>query len=287
MGDLNTLTPIPSDSVGVGLRSLHYEEILETKPEIDWFEIHPENYFCGGVHKYFLDKIADHYPLSMHAVGLSLGSESDVNTAHLAQLKTLVDRYDPVLVSDHIAWSASGNAHLNDLLPLPYTEESLRRVVRNIDQVQNALGRRILVENPSTYIAFKDNDMSEAQFMNAVCKAAGCGMILDINNIYVQGHNHGINAQDYLNEINGNHVGEIHLAGHIEKDFGAHSLLIDTHNRAICDAVWDLYAYTIQHVARAPTLIEWDADVPPITALLDEASKARAILLRDEEFNAE
>ncbi|MGH1456708.1 MAG: MNIO family bufferin maturase [Alphaproteobacteria bacterium] len=286
MAFLKNILPVPANSVGIGLRSSHYEEIIETKPNIGWLEIHPENYFCGGAHKYFLDKISAHYPLSMHAVGLSLGADQNVDIGHLARLKALVDRYDPIMVSDHIAWSASGNAHLNDLLPLPYTCESLRRVGNNINQVQEALGRCILVENPSTYIAFKDNDMSEPEFMNAVCKATGCGMILDVNNIYVQGHNHGIDPRSYIDAIDVNFVGELHLAGHIEKKFGAHSLLIDSHNRRICDDVWDLYDYAIRKTGLAPTLIEWDQDVPPLKTLLGEAQKAQIIIQKHGELCA-
>lgn len=267
-----------SDPVGIGLRSPHYQEILDTPPEIGWFEIHPENYFCGGIHKYFLDQISERYPLSMHAVGLSLGADQDVDGSHLRALKDLVDRYDPFLVSDHIAWSASGNAHLNDLLPLPYTEESLARICKNIGQVQDTVERNILVENPSTYISFKDNDMSEAAFMNAVCETTGACMILDVNNIYVQSHNHGLDPYKYIDVIDARHVGEIHLAGHIEKPVGQHKILVDTHNQRVCDDVWNLYKYVVQKCGTIPTLIEWDQDFPSLQVLSDEAAKARKIL---------
>ncbi len=265
--------------VGIGLRSPHYQEILDTMPDLGWFEIHPENYFCGGIHKHFLDQIAEHYSLSMHAVGLSLGADQPVDKDHLNAFKTLINRYNPFIISDHISWSASGNAHLNDLLPLPYTQETLKRVCANIDQVQNELGRRMLVENPSTYIAFKDNDMSEAEFMNAVCMQTQCGMILDVNNIYVQSHNHGIDPYAYIETIDHAHIGEIHLAGHIEKPVNdTHTILIDTHNQTICDPVWALYDYVIQKTGGAPTLIEWDQDFPPLKTLLSEAKKARHII---------
>lgn len=283
---LSNTQQIPADKAGIGLRSPHYKEILETTPAIGWLEIHPENYFCGGVHKHFLDKIADKYPLSMHAVGLSLGADQPVDNDHLAKLKTLIDRYNPFLVSDHIAWSASGNAHLNDLLPLPYTQESLKRLCQNIMQVQNTLERNILVENPSTYITFKDNEMSEAEFMNAVCEKTGCGMILDVNNIYVQSHNHGLEPIAYIDTINPLYVGEIHLAGHIEKPIGEHSLLIDTHNQNVCNAVWRLYDYAVQKIGALPTLIEWDQDYPPLQTLLDEANRARNIMQKHEALYA-
>ncbi len=279
-------TPLPANAVGIGLRSAHYEQILETKPDLGWLEIHPENYFCGGVHKHFLDKISTHYPISMHAVGLSLGADQDVDNRHLSKLKALVDRYNPILVSDHVAWSSSGNAHLNDLLPLPYTQKSLEKISRNINQVQDMLGRQILVENPSTYITFKDNDMSEPEFMNRLCHDTGCAMILDVNNIFVQSHNHGIDPYQYINTIDKKHVSEIHLAGHIEKKFEEHSLLIDTHNQNVCDAVWQLYDYTIQKTGTLATLIEWDQDVPPLQTLLDEAKRARDIINEHEVSHA-
>lgn len=278
-------TPIPPDlrdPVGIGLRSPHYQEILDETPPIGWFEIHPENYFCGGLHQYILDQVAEKYPLSMHAVGLSLGADQDVDPEHLRQFKKLIDRYDPFLISDHIAWSASGNAHLNDLLPLPYTEECLERVCKNIEQVQDAFDCHILVENPSTYLAFNKNEMSEPEFMNEVCARTGCGMILDINNIYVQSHNHGINPTNYINNIDMRHVGEFHLAGHIEKEIGDNSLLIDTHNQTVCDDVWALYDYTLLKAGARPTLIEWDQDFPALQVLLDEAKKARTAIERTD-----
>ncbi len=266
--------------VGVGLRSVHYQEMLDRLPDLGWLEIHPENYFCGGVHRHYLDQIREHYALSIHGVGLSLGSDSDVDASHLRKFKALIDRYNPFIVSDHVAWSASGNAHLNDLLPLPYTKETLARVARNIDQTQQFFGRRILVENPSTYIAFKDNDMREQDFMNALCEITGCSMLLDINNIYVQSHNHGLDPVAYINEINPYFVMEMHLAGHVEKSAGAHSILVDTHNQMVCDVVWDLYAHAVGHVGSVPTLIEWDQDVPALDVLLAEAQAARGIMER-------
>lgn len=270
--------------VGIGLRSPHYEQLIEKSPDtIGWLEIHPENYFCGGIHKNFLDQISGKYKLSMHGVGLSLGADQAVNKEHLRAFKVLIDLYDPFIVSDHIAWSASGNAHLNDLLPLPYTQQTLGRLQDNINQTQDFLGRRILVENPSTYIAFIDNDMPEHDFMNQVAEKTGCGILLDINNIYVQSHNHGLNPHHYIDHIDIKHVGEMHLAGHITKDVGAHSLLIDTHNQPVCDAVWALYDYTMQKVMRdkgtiIPTLIEWDQDFPPLQTLLNEATAAHKII---------
>lgn len=266
--------------VGVGLRSAHYQDILDTKPDLGWFEVHPENYFCGGVHRHYLDQISEHYALSMHGVGLSLGADQPVSAEHLRQFKELIDTYNPFIVSDHVAWSASGNAHLNDLLPLPYTQETLDRLARNVHQVQQYFGRSILVENPSTYIAFKDNEMSEQEFMNRLCDQTGCSMLLDINNIYVQSHNHGLDPVAYIGEINPDFVMEMHLAGHIEKAFGTKTLLIDTHNQTVCDAVWDLYAVAVAHVGAVPTLIEWDQDIPALQVLTDQAEQARTIIER-------
>ncbi len=276
-----TCSPLKDPScsqVGLGLRSRHYQDFIEKLPDIGWLEIHPENYFGGGLNIHFLSKIREHYPLSMHGVGLSLGSDKAVNTDHLKSFKSLIDRFEPFNISDHVAWSASGNAHLNDLLPLPYTQETLTRLCSNIAQTQDYFKRSILVENPSTYIACKDNEMSEAAFMNDVCAKTGCGILLDINNIYVQSHNHGLNPQQYIDTIHPEYVGEIHLAGHIEKQIGSHSLLIDTHNQTVCDDVWDLYAYAIRKIGIVPTLIEWDQDVPALRVLLNEADKVTTLI---------
>lgn len=274
--------------VGIGLRSEHYQDVLDaaqtgTPLGVGWLEVHPENYFCGGLNKHFLDQISEHYPLSLHGVGLSLGSDQALDETHLANYKALIDRYNPFNISDHVSWSASGNAHLNDLLPLPYTKETLERLSRNIAQAQDYFGRAMLVENPSTYIAYKDNDMSEQDFMNALCERTGCHMLLDINNIYVQSHNHNLDATAYINAIESNFVREIHLAGHIEKpvkghDETSHIILVDTHNQKVKDAVWDLYAHTIRKVGFAPTLLEWDQDVPALDVLLGEVTSARKII---------
>ncbi|MCF6318175.1 MAG: DUF692 domain-containing protein [Proteobacteria bacterium] len=266
------------DPVGVGLRSPHYQEILDTNPKIGWVEVHPENYFCGGVHRHFLDQIAKNYPISLHGVGLSLGSDQSVDENHLRQFKELIDRYNPFSVSDHVSWSASGNAHLNDLLPLHYTQETLARLKKNISPTQNYFERKILIETPSTYIAFKNNIMPEYEFMNLLCQESGCHMLLDINNIYVQSHNHNLDPYEYIDNIEPRFVREIHMAGHIEKKIGDHSILVDTHNQTVCDDVWKLYDHAIKHLGTIPTLIEWDQDFPPLQTLIDEAETARGII---------
>jgi uncharacterized protein (UPF0276 family) len=218
------------------------------------------------------------YPLSLHGVGLSLGSSEPVDEQHLTSLKTIVDRFEPGLVSDHVSWSATGNAHLGDLLPLPYNEESLAALCQNIDRVQEVLGRQILVENPSTYLQFKNSTITEPEFMNAVVERTGCGLLLDVNNIYVQSHNHGFNAQEYLTAINASAVQEMHLAGHIEHAIEDSTLLIDTHSQPVKEDVWNLYHCALTHAGPTPTLIEWDKDLPELAVIVAEAAKAQAIL---------
>ncbi len=267
-----------SDPVGIGLRYPYYQEILDTRPAIGWLEVHPENYFGGGMHRRFLREISTHYPISLHAVGLSLGSAHPVSEDHLRQIKELIEICQPFAVSDHASWSASGNAHMNDLLPLPYTDETLAALCRNIERTQEFLGRTILVENPSTYIAFKDNAMSEAEFMNEAARRTGCGLLLDINNIYVQSRNHGLEPFAYIDAIDAGKVGEMHLAGHTERPAGESVIVVDTHNCPVRDAVWDLYEHAARRFGRVPTLIEWDQDFPALEVLLMEAAKARRIL---------
>jgi len=273
---------LPVEPVGIGLRYPHYEEILDTDLNVGWIEVHPENYFGGGAHRHFLSKARDKFQLSLHAVGLSLGSDQPVSDEHLAQFKELIDIYQPFNISDHASWSASGNAHLNDLLPLPYTQESLDRLARNVERAQDTFGRRMLIENPSSYVAFKGNEMHEDAFMNRLAEMTGCGILLDLNNIYVQAHNHGYDAWDYIETIDARHVGEMHLAGHIEEDctseHGGGTILVDTHSRPVKGDVWDLYEHAVKRVGVVPTLIEWDNDIPDLTVLVGEADKARAII---------
>lgn len=274
---------LPLQEAGIGLRAPHYEDILELHSAIGWIEVHPENYFGGGIHRHYLSKARELYPLSFHAVGLSLGSDQPVNDAHLQQIKDLINIYEPFQVSDHASWSASGNAHLNDLLPLPYTKKTLDRLCTNVDHVQTVLGRRILVENPSTYVSFAIDEMSEPEFMNELARRTGCGILLDVNNIYVQSRNHNFDPYDYINTIEADHVSELHLAGHIEKQCGDTTMLIDTHNHYICTDVWALYEHTINRMSTIPTLIEWDSDLPAFKDLAGEARKAQIIMDRHTE----
>lgn len=271
--------PPVKNPAGIGLRHAHYKDVIESKPAVGWLEVHPENYFGGGAHRHYLTKARELYPVSFHAVGLSLGSAERVSRSHLQQIKDLISIYEPFQLSDHASWSMSGNAHLNDLLPLPYTEETLAVLCRNINETQEFLGRRILVENPSTYLAFKSSTMPEWEFMNEAARRTGCGILLDVNNIYVQSRNHGFDASEYLRGIEGRHVGEIHLAGHTEQETadGA-TVLIDTHDSLVRPEVWDLYGFAIERFGSVPTLIEWDQNFPPLSTLAAEAGRAAAII---------
>jgi uncharacterized protein (UPF0276 family) len=267
---------VPLEPVGIGLRHPYYKEVLETDLNLGWLEVHPENYFGGGAHRHFLGKAREKFQISLHGVGLSLGSDQPVDEQHLRSFKELIELYQPFSISDHASWSASGNAHLNDLLPLPYTLETLDRLARNVTQAQEFFGRRILIENPSTYLAFAGNEMHEDEFMNRLAAMTGCGILLDLNNIYVQAHNHGYDAFSYIETIEKRHAGEMHLAGHTEQG----DLLIDTHNRPVKNDVWDLYVAAVRRFGPVPTLIEWDQDFPTLEFLIGEADKARAILQR-------
>ncbi len=269
--------------MGIGLRAPHYQEVLETDLNLGWLEVHPENYFGGGAHRHFLSETRKKYNLSLHAVGLSLGSDQPVSEQHLRNFKELIDIYQPFNVSDHASWSASGNAHLNDLLPLPYTQESLDKIARNVERTQEVFERKMLVENPSTYLAFHGNEMHEDEFMNKLAEMTGCGILLDLNNIYVQAHNHGYDAWSYVETIDARHVGEMHLAGHIEEEAGDSTILVDTHSRPVKGDVWDLYEHAVKKIGVVPTLIEWDKDIPDLATLVGEADKARAILTKLEE----
>src|SRR5574337_66612 len=260
---------------GIGLRTPHYREILATRPDIGWVEVHSENYFCdGGQPLHFLDRIRRDYPVSLHGVGLSLGSVGPLDAGHLARLKRLVARVEPGLVSEHLSWGAVGGRHLNDLLPLPYTEEALAVVCRNVQQTQEALGRRILVENISSYLRFRHSTIPEAEFIAQVVARTGCGLLLDVNNVFVSAANHGFDARAYLAAIPAAAVEEIHLAGHDR----AGELLVDTHGSRVAAPVWALYRQTVIRLGPVPTLIEWDTDIPPLSVLLDEMRHADRVM---------
>lgn len=266
---------------GIGLRAPHTREVLASQPDIAWLEVHSENYFIpGGEALRMLEAVRERYPVSLHGVGLSLGSSDPLNLGHLRKLKALVERIQPAAVSEHLCWSSIGGNFLNDLLPLPYSEEALVSVSQRIRQTQDFLGRRIMVENVSSYVRFSDAAMPEWEFLAEVARRSDCDILLDVNNIFVSASNHGFSALDYLSAIPGERIGEIHLAGY-ETDTGEpadEDFLVDTHSRPVSEPVWALYEEALQRFGPKPTLIEWDNDIPTLSVLLAEARKAQKLL---------
>lgn len=270
--------PVPARA-GIGLKPVHYVEILETQPDIGWFEVHAENYMgAGGAPHRYLEAITARYPLSLHGVGLSLGSAGPLDRAHAKCLRLLVDRYRPALVSEHLAWTRFGPSHFNDLLPLPLTDETLALVVDHVDETQQILGRQMLIENPSTYVAFDGPQMSEPDFLVELAHTTGCGLLVDVNNVHVSSVNHRRDAQAWLDAIPSELVREIHLAGHGVEMINGEVLLIDNHGARVSDGVMALYQRFVERVGPQPTLIEWDMDVPLLDVLLDEAMRADRVL---------
>ncbi|WP_340115918.1 DUF692 domain-containing protein [Pelagibius sp. 7325] len=274
---------------GVGLKAQHYEDILGQRPDIGWFEVHAENYMgAGGPPHHYLEAIRRDYPISLHGVGLSIGADRPLDESHLQRLKVLNDRYEPGLVSEHLAWSSHGGVFFNDLLPLPYTGEAVAHVSEHIDRVQSVLGRRILLENPSTYVSFEVSEMSELDFLQAVSLRTGCYLLLDVNNVLVSATNQNFSAEDYIDAFPMEAVREIHLAGHArDRDDAGNVLLIDAHDRAVDDKVWSLYARSIARAGMTPTLIEWDNDVPAWKTLFAEARTAERIMVTQYALQAE
>lgn len=266
---------------GVGLKAEHVDDILQSSADIGFFEIHAENYMgAGGMPHAQLTKIREKYPISLHGVGMSIGGSGDIDAEHLARFKTLIDIYNPSMVSEHLAWSTHHDIFYNDLLPLPYTDETLAKVVEHIDQVQSVIGRQILIENPSTYVTFKESHWSEVDFMAQIAKRSGCALLFDVNNVFVSATNHGYKPADYINAYPLHLVKEIHLAGHAtDSDDHGEKLLIDAHDREVCEDVWALYKLTLSKTGPTPSLIEWDNEVPTWATLELEAKKADAILI--------
>lgn len=265
--------------VGIGFKSLHCGELIETRPPVGWLEAHPENYMvAGGPRLAQLETVRADYPLSLHAVGLSLGSTEPVDPGHLARLRRLIDRFEPILVSDHLSWSGTGGVLLPDLLPLPYTDEALDVLCDNVGRVQDTLRRPILVENPSLYLRPASSTMTEAEFLGALAGRSGCGILLDVNNLHVSTTNLGGDAEAYLAALPAGGVGEIHLAGHKAETIAGTTILIDDHGSTVAPPVWTLYQRAVDRFGPLPTLIEWDTDVPPLETLVTEAAKAAAIL---------
>lgn len=274
------MSPIPAEA-GIGLRFQHHRAVVDTKPAVAWLEIHTENYIGGGIPLHFLEQARRDYPISMHGVGLSLGSNEGLDEAHLARTRALADRIQPGLISDHLSWSVNGGTYLSDLLPLPLTEEALDTVCANVTRFQDVMGRKVLVENPSSYLRFAHSTIPEWEFMRAVADRTGCGILCDVNNIFVSAMNHGWDPIAYLDALPAAAIGEIHLAGHSTRtlDNGA-VIRIDDHGSDVIEEVWTLYAAAIERFGRVPTLIERDNNIPALEALVGEADHAAAILSR-------
>lgn len=268
----------PTLAAGVGLRLQHLATVLRDRPKAAWFEVHPENFIANPHAAELLCEIAALYPVSVHSVGISVGSAAGLDRAHLARTAALIARLDPILVSGHLAWSTHEGEYLNDLLPLPYTRESLAIVCDHIDAVQDALGRAYHLENPSNYLGFAHSTMTETQFLCEVVARTGCSLLCDVSNIHVSAHNLGYDARRYLDELPGAAIGEFHLGGfEMEAEEGGTEVIIDTHARPIDGAAWQLYAHAVARFGRRPTLIEWDSALPAIDVLLAEAAKADAV----------
>lgn len=259
---------------GLGLRASHYEEILDTSPPIDWFEILTENYFgAGGKPLDYLRRIVERYPVVMHGVSLSIGSSDALNLAYLQRVKKLLDWVKPVWVSDHLCWTSVNGVNLHDLLPLPYTEKNIRHVVEHINQVQDYFGRQILIENVSSYLTFSQSEMTEWEFLAEIARESDCYILLDINNIYVSAFNHDFSAEDYLRGIPSARVKQIHLAGHSQQG----NYIIDTHDAAVAQPVWELYARALEYFGNVSTMIERDDNIPPLAELVAELNHARSL----------
>jgi uncharacterized protein (UPF0276 family) len=266
---------------GIGLRLPHIEEAVATRPPVGWLEIHPENFIANPHATELLQDLAEYYPISIHTVGLSVGSATGLDRRHLARVRALIDRIDPILVSGHLAWSTHGSEYLNDLLPLPYDKETLRLVSDQLGQVQDELGRSFLLENPSSYVGFAGSTMTEVEFLNELVAGTQCRLLCDVSNVYLSAHNLGYDARGYLDELPPDAIAELHLGGFTREEDEATpgaEVLIDTHAARVADAAWELYAHAIRRFGRRPTLIEWDNEIPLLATLLEEAGRASAIL---------
>jgi len=265
---------------GLGLKPQHYAQIIADKPALGFFEVHAENYMGeGGPPHRYLSAICENYPLSLHGVGLSIGGEQPLDRDHLDRLRALVERYQPASFSEHLAWSSHDEGYLNDLLPVPYTSQTLDRVVAHVDQVQQTLGRRMLLENPSTYVLFEESTIDEVDFLDGIARRTGCGLLLDVNNVMVSAVNHRLDPVAYIDRFPVHHVGEIHLAGYDETtDDAGERLLIDAHGSRVRPDVFELYRHTITRTGALPTLIEWDNNVPTFDVLMDEVRLVDEVL---------
>jgi len=266
-------------AVGIGLRSVDVADVIATRPAVAWLEVHAENYMAsGGPTLAALERIRESYPVAIHAVGLSLGSADPLDARHLRRLRALVERIQPALVSDHLSWSSLGGRYVNHLLPLPYTDETLHLVCDHVAQAQDALGRRLLVENPSSYLRFRESPIPEADFLADVVRHTGCGLLCDVNNAYVSACNLGLDPVAYLDALPVDAIEEFHLAGHSVNDADGVPVLIDDHGARVAPEVWALFAQVLARSGPRPTLIEWDANIPELSVLVDEARRADAVM---------
>ncbi|BAU49447.1 hypothetical protein SVA_2899 [Sulfurifustis variabilis] len=265
---------LPALGFGLGLRPPHYEAVLECAPAVDWFEVVSENYMVGGGKPlHYLDRVRERYPVVMHGVSLSIGSTDPLDRDYLARLRSLAVRIEPAWISDHLCWTGLGGTNLHDLLPLPYTAEAIAHVVERVQRVQDFLGRRILLENVSSYLTYRDSDMAEWDFLREIAARADCLILLDINNAYVSGRNHGFDPRAYLDALPVERVQQFHLAGH--RDLGTH--VIDTHDEPIVDPVWELYGYAVRRFGPVATMIERDDRIPELGELVAELDRAREV----------
>jgi len=273
-----------STKAGVGLRLPHLAEVVATRPPAAWFEIHPENFLANPHASELLLDLARDYPISVHTVGVSIGSAGGIDRAHLKRVRALIDRVDPVLISGHLAWSTHAGEYLNDLLPLPYDEETLRLVSRHIDEVQDYLGRAYLVENPSSYVGFGASIMTEVQFLSELVDRSGCRLLCDVSNIHLSAHNMGFDPYRYIDGLPAAAIGELHLGGFTAEDDEGNpgsALLVDTHAARIAEPAWKLHAHALRRFGPKPTMIEWDNDIPPFATIMAEAATADAALTLD------
>jgi len=272
--------PFPSRA-GIGLKAQHYQEVLDLAPDIGWLEVHSENYMCaGGPTLSWLTAMRERYPISLHGVGMSLGTASPLDQVHLKRLVDLERRIEPGGVSEHLSWSIADGVYLNDLIALPYTEESLDVFATHVLEMQDALKRRVLIENPSSYLRYAHSVIPEPEFLLEVTRISGCAVLLDVNNVFVSAMNHGFDPVQYLDQIPADQIGEIHLGGHSQTIIDGRTIRVDDHGSRVCDEVWALYERVIERCGAKPTLIEWDSNIPELSVLLDEAAKADRILER-------
>jgi uncharacterized protein (UPF0276 family) len=261
-------------TAGIGLRAPHYREVLKDLPKLGWVEVHNENFFGGGAPLHTLLKVREHYPVSLHGVGMGLASTTPLDQDHLMALHRLCDAVQPAVISEHLCWNAAAGMVINDLLPFPYTDEALIHVVRRVDQVQEKLGRQLLVENLSSYLTFAHSEMTEGEFLAELTRRTGCGILLDVENLYVNVRNLGVDADAFIQSIPADAVKEYHLAGFEERD----GCLVDTHSHPVFPGVWELFESVLRQIGPRPTLIEWDRDIPALAVLMAEAAKAKQLL---------